>query len=127
MSERIILPSSRVAVGHCVILHDTDCPEGKLVVIVTGQKRDLTLGRYLSVAIAMKKCWNETRRVTPISAFGVRVLFDGEDYWCEPDDSLPQTATYPDGEPRPWEECRGPVHCRPKKKPLRLAIKTKEG
>ncbi len=125
MSEHIILPSSRVAVGHCVIISDSDCPEGRLVAIVTAVSDDTVTGRYLHVGIDMTVCWQHVDRVTPVSAFGVRVIFDGDDYWCEPDDSLPKTASYPDGEPRPWQERRGPVHHKLKKKPLRLALETK--
>ena len=122
MSEHIILPSSRIAPGHCVIMGDTGCPAGKQVVVVMGQDDNTVKGYYLAADINCVTCWDHVDRVTPVSWFGVRVVFDGKRYWCELDDSLPKTATYPGGEPRPWQERHGPIHCQPMETPLRLAL-----
>lgn len=101
------LLASKVAVGHCVIINDCDCPTGRLVAVVTDVTTELVSARYLSTRTNIKICsssWPED--VTPVNHFGLRVHLSkcGTAFWCERDSSLPFIATYPDGKPRRWQE-----------------------
>lgn len=126
VSEEIELPASAVAVGHCVIMNDVEQPCTKMVVVLTSVKGDRVTGRYLAQAINFGECSGPVSRVTPVNAFGMRVMLSGGAYKCEPDESLGRSAVYPDGDPRKWQD-----HCEPYwraavDKWARVAIKASE-
>ena len=122
-SEYLVLPSSEVAVGHCVIINDCDCPGGNLVALVTSASDESVEARYLSVETGMRECRSSSpASVTPVGEFGVEVRHDGVDFWCEVVGG--SVATYEDGEPRSWQELHGARRRKLKDGVLRLAMGT---
>ncbi len=110
------LPSSEIAVGHCVNLNDCEQPCGKLVAVITGMddtfvrckylNADRMLSSYNAIGGMIVQLTNGIHRLTPIGLFGVRVMYQEGDepcYWCEQVSSVSK-ATYRDGSPRQWQE-----------------------
>ena len=110
----ITLPSSEIAVGHCVILNDHEQPCGRMVVVIVEIEGDIVYCKYLCNDVDLST-YNRRRgmaasvsgkshRLTPISAFGVNVRLDLQtrNYWCEK--VAESSATYRDGRPRRWQE-----------------------
>lgn len=118
------LSASRIAVGHCVIINDVDCPEGKLVAVVSDVQPDRVTAMYLSEDVGMLTCSAKPRLVTPVEHFGVRVVVSGRSYCCTPDSTLEHIAKYPDldREPRYWQERKPPRQHHAKIQPLSLAV-----
>lgn len=115
----IELQASEVSPGHCVIINHCDRPYGNSVAVVTDVSDGVVKARYLSKAVGMKECYGPVENVTPVNAFGVRVMFGNGRYWCESTGG-PSSAKYRDGKHRCWQEYDG-VHYLPKMTVLEMA------
>ena len=116
MSSRQLLPSSEIAVGHCVILNDIEQPYGRLIAVIMEMQGNIAFCNYLNAdsrlssfnkklgMIVNPEEWN----TTPVSKFGVEVSYCPEDgsYCCNRIGE--SVATYQDGKPRQWQE-RAPI------------------
>jgi hypothetical protein len=102
-------------VGDLVILNDVEQPCGRMVCVVTGTcvggfdyyhvqylNADSTFDSYCKPPMQ-----NMLKRATRLEDFGVVFRNDGTHYWCEQIGN--SSATYPDGEPRKWQEFGGPI------------------
>lgn len=106
----MLLPASQVAVGHCVIANDTECPESKMVCVVTAVDGDNVRLQYLN-ADKMFDSYNKRRgwlsratHATPLATFGVSIAIEpnGNLYTCRKVGE--SQAVYLDGKHRPWQE-----------------------
>lgn len=113
------LQASEVAVSHIVIINTVDQPCGDLVAVVSDVTDCVVTARYLSNRIGMKECRGRLETVTPINAFGYRVMLDNGRFWCEPNGGN-VVSTYENGDIRRWQEY-GPVKYTPKPDVLTLA------
>lgn len=102
------LPASEIAVGHCVIINDVECPEGRMVSVVTNVDGDMVTTKYLNARKEFDKynrfgVGSQKGTVTPVGWFGVGVCVtsDGK-YWCE--EVGESSAEYRDGKRRYWQE-----------------------
>ncbi len=116
-SNIVVLPSSEIAVGHCVIVNHTDCPSGLMVAVVVQLMGSTVYLKYLDAdrrfdgynkkqGMAIESEF--AKHITPISQFGVEVrvnTYDGT-YLCVVVGE--SAAKYWDGKPRAWQE-RNPV------------------
>lgn len=92
--------------GTYVIMNDVDCPEAKLVAVLTryDDVDGVWHALYLSDKTHMKTpCGTHP---TPLSAFGKTVEWKWSEY-CVRDTGAACTATYRDGEPRKWQDYYG--------------------
>lgn len=102
------LPASEIAVGHCVIINDIECPEGQMVSVVVEVGSERVITKYLKDrrefdSYNKRGVQNWRNTVTPVGKFGVSVRVDADGkYWCEPVGE--STAAYSDGKPRYWQE-----------------------
>lgn len=98
--------------GQLVIMNDIDCPEAKLVAVLTrfDDKKGIWHARYLAKATSRTKCYSSGALggPTPLADFGVRVEFSGEFFAVVPTGN-PSVATYRDGKPRTWQDYRAGV------------------
>ena len=102
-------------VGDCIILNDVEQPCGRMVCVVTGSNDNedgFYSVQYMN-ADSVFDCYckppmrNRLNRATKLECFGVALRTDGTRYWCEQiGDS---SASYPDGQPRKWQEWHGPI------------------
>lgn len=116
------LPASKIDVGHCVILNDSESPSGHMVCVIVDSDEEFVWCKYLNSDHTFST-FNHRRgmrisrasalqNMTPLNDFGVRivaryitgVLSDdgGWIYHCERIGE--STATYRDGHPRRWQE-----------------------
>lgn len=108
------LPASKIAVGHCVIINDIECPEGRMVSVVTDVEGDVVTTKYLNSRKEFDKynrfgVGSQKGTVTPVGWFGVAVCVDpAGNYWCE--NVGESSAKYKDGKRRCWQE-KTPVRC----------------
>lgn len=97
------LLSDNVQVGSCVIFNYLDKPCSRLIAIVKYLVDNEVAANYLSSDVKCE-CVGNLSDATPISKFGIEVLFDDEKrhYFCKKvSDS---EATYADGMLRNWQE-----------------------
>lgn len=92
--------------GTYVIMNDVDCPEAKLVAVLTRHDdvRGVWHALYLSDKTNMVAPYG--RQPTPLSAFGKAVEWKWNEYRVV-STGAPCTATYRDGEPRKWQDYYG--------------------
>lgn len=92
--------------GTYVIMNDVDCPEARLVAVLTryddvkGVWHALYLATYTNMIAPYGQC------PTPLSAFGKKVEWKQDEYRVV-STGEPCTATYKDGRPRRWQDCFG--------------------
>lgn len=119
----IHLPSSRLEIGHCVILNEFEEPSGRMVCVIVDKDDDFFYVKYINADSSLGiHNWNSgmkakrdqagIHRMTPLSVFGVRIIAyhraatiptRGRWYYiCEKIGE--STATYCDGKPRRWQE-----------------------
>ena len=109
-----VLPSSDIAVGHCVILNDVDQPCGRLVAVIMAIEGNVAYCNYLN-ADPLLSSYNQklgmaieieggVHNLTPVGKFGVEVNFypQVKTYCCERISE--SVATYCNGAPRQWQE-----------------------
>lgn len=93
--------------GQLVIMNDIDCPEAKLVAVLTrfDDKKGIWHARYLAKATSRTKCYSSGALggPTPLDDFGVAVEFVGEFFRAVPT-GKPSVAKYRDGVPRSWQD-----------------------
>lgn len=93
--------------GELVIMNDVDCPEAKLVAVLTrfDDKTGVWHARYLAKATARTKCWSSGNLggPTPISDFGKSIEWDKNRFRII-DTGAPTKAAYRDGKPRQWQD-----------------------
>jgi len=113
-SEATVCSSRAFSVGDLVILNDVEQPCGRMVCIVTSNANDLGFYsvQYLNAdrtfdAYCKPPMQNRLLRATRVEEFGVVLRNDGTHYWCEQVGN--SSATYPDGNPRSWQEWSGPI------------------
>jgi hypothetical protein len=91
--------------GDIVIVGQSDRPCSEMAAIVRNVSGDTCYVRFLSVR---RKDYPVMRRhtenLTRITEFGVRLVIEGYEYVCKPQDDLVCIAKYPDGRPRSWQE-----------------------
>jgi hypothetical protein len=109
----IILLSSEIAVGHCVILNDYEQPCGKYIVVIIKIENGIAHCKYLN-SIDVLDQFNDggmkilldcgMHQMTPVSKFGVEVHYDTftNRYTCER--VRESIATYDDNTHREWQE-----------------------
>lgn len=92
--------------GQLVIMNDIDCPEAKLVAVLTrfDDKKGVWHARYLAKATSRTKCYSSGALggPTPLADFGVQVEFVGEFFRAV--QTTLSVATYRDGKPRSWQD-----------------------
>ena len=97
--------------GDCIIINDVEQPCSKLIAVIVGQRGEYYECQYLNADETLNQynkppMRNKLTRATRVEDFGVVLRTTGDKYWCEQvGDSI---ATYPDGEPRKWQESGGP-------------------
>lgn len=106
------LPASEIKVGHCVIINDVECPEGRMVSVITGFEHGTNGGTVITQYLSSRKELDGYNRrgvfsprctVSPVGWFGVTVFVNSDmQYWCEKTGE--SRATYRDGKPRQWQE-----------------------
>lgn len=104
----MILPASKLELGHCVIANDLDRPCAKMVCVIVGFMASRVQLKYIN----KDPQFNNHNRddgffayrelVTPLNTFGVEIFSDGDEYWCEVTGE--SSAKYPDGVPRLWQD-----------------------
>lgn len=98
--------------GQLVIMNDIDCPEAKLVAVLTrfDDKKGIWHARYLAKATSRTKCYSSGALggPTPIDDFGVMIEFVGDHFRAVPS-GKPSNAKYRDGKPRSWQDYRNGV------------------
>ena len=100
----------QLEVGDCVILNDSEKPRAMQIMVVSHFIDGRPWCKYLCCAPEFSKynlsgCCNAQYSPTPIVNFGVKLVHDGEFYWCENIYETPYSiATYPDGKSRTWQE-----------------------
>lgn len=89
--------------GTYVIMNDVDCPEARLVAVLTryDDKRGVWHALYLATYTNMAAPYGT--RPTPLSEFGKKVEWKWNEYRVV-DSGEPCTATYRDGKPRHWQD-----------------------
>lgn len=89
--------------GDYVIMNDVDCPEARLVAVLTryDDRKGYWHALYLSTFTNMAAPYG--RQPTLLSAFGMRVEWKRDEYRVVPIGE-PCTATYRDGRPRRWQD-----------------------
>ena len=95
-----------LARGDYVIMNDCDCPEAKLVAVLTryDDKRGIWHALYLSTTTNMTAPYGP--HPTPIAKFGKRLEWSGDTYKVV-DSGEACVATYEDGMPRRWQDYHG--------------------
>jgi hypothetical protein len=105
----MILLSSEIAVGHCVIINHVEQPCAKLLAVITSFDENTVTTNYLNADKSFNSynkvgCANRKSEVTPVGLFGVQVMVDLEknEYSCQfIADSI---AEYHDGRIRKWQD-----------------------
>jgi len=91
--------------GDIVIIGQSDRPCSEMAAIVTNVHQDTCNCQYLSEKKndypVMKR---HPENLTRITDFGVRLVIEGLNYSCEPQDDLECIAKYHDGGLRKWQE-----------------------
>jgi len=106
----MLLPVSEIAVGHCVIGNETECPEGRMVCVITAVDGEDVYLKYLNAekmfdGYNKRKGWkSKVPYVTPLATFGVSLAIEpnGNLYTCRKVGE--SKAVYADGGTRPWQE-----------------------
>lgn len=108
-----LLESSKIEVGHCVIVDPVERPCSRLVaVVVQVISHDLVACKYLNASRDLDE-YNRVgigmicsvHRVTPVGTFGVDVRTVNGGYYCvRMGDSI---AKYADGSTRLWQDESG--------------------
>lgn len=94
--------------GTYVIINDVDCPEARLVAVLT--RYDDIEGVWHALYLSEDTNMTSPRGLqpTPISDFGKRVEWTYElGEYRVVDDGSPCIATYRDGDPRQWQDRSG--------------------
>jgi hypothetical protein len=100
----------KLEVGDCVILNEAEQPCARRIMVVSHFIDGRPWCKYLCCATEFSSynlsgCCNTQCSSTLIADFGVKLVHDGEFYWCENIFATPKAiATYRDGEPRKWQE-----------------------
>lgn len=92
--------------GTYVIMNDFDCPEAKLVAVLTryDARKGIWHALYLAQATNMAEPFGPLP--TPIEKFGRRVEWSGDTFRAVATGG-PVTATYRDGVSRSWQDYHG--------------------
>ena len=96
-------PTEGLTRGTYVIMNDIDCPEARLVAVLTRYDDIKGIWRALYLAAYTNMSAPYGPGPTPISAFGKGVEWSGDAYRVV-DTGQPVTATYRDGKPRSWQD-----------------------
>jgi len=103
---------ARLRLGVPVIMNDCDCPEAKMVAVLTrfDSRKGIWYAQYLSPHTNMEECWTGggLGGPTPIAEFGVRLEIRGSQYRVVTT-GVPSQATYRDGVHRDWQDRQGPA------------------
>jgi hypothetical protein len=99
---------NRLTPGTPVIINDFDCPDGRLIAVITrcDSKNKLFRARYLSEYPSMIYCTSDGGLgfPTPIEDFGVNLEWNDEGKYRAVPNGHPSVALYRDGKPRKWHE-----------------------
>jgi hypothetical protein len=92
--------------GTYVIMNDCDCPEARMVAVLTryDDRKGVWHALYLATYTNMAAPYGP--QPTPLSAFGMRVEWKWHEYRVV-STGEPCTATYRDGVPRKCQDCFG--------------------
>lgn len=104
--------------GDYVIMNDVDCPEARLVAVLTRYDDQKGFWRALYLATYTNMTAPYGRQPTLLSAFGMKVEWKWNEYRVVPNGE-PCTATYRDGKPRQWQDRFGPRMWEARKKAVK--------
>lgn len=93
--------------GDYVIMNDVDCPEARLVAVLTRYDDTKGVWHALYLATYTNMAAPYGTRPTPLADFGMAVEWEWNEYRVVPTGE-PCTATYRDGKPRQWQDRFGP-------------------
>lgn len=92
--------------GTYVIMNDVDCPEARLVAVLTKHDDKAGIWHALYLATYTNMSSPHGTMPTPISEFGKTVEWCGSQYRVI-NTGAESTATYRDGVPRKWQDTHG--------------------
>ena len=88
-------------IGEYVIINEYDKPCTRLVAQVVSVEGDKVKARYITEGTTLRVCESSLSSVTPVSDFGVLLIFEGSRVsGIRNGESI---ATYRDGKPRYWQ------------------------
>lgn len=89
--------------GTYVIMNDVDCPEARLVAVLTRYDDQKGIWHALYLATYTNMAAPYGRQPTPLSDFGVTIEWKWDEYRAVPNGN-PCVAKYRDGKPRQWQD-----------------------
>lgn len=87
--------------GELVILNDAECPEPRMIVMVSSIQKGVCFGDYISTFSRFKKPRGAVERVTKVADFGITLQIGSGRLHAR--ETRVNYATYPDGKLRRWQ------------------------